>query len=206
MKANKKLREDDAVTNVVSTLMLLAIVVPLMALIIISFSNMALKQIEMMETTSDIIEDSLIRLEETMGRHIRSGDGWLFESNYSIRTIDYDGSIAWNNYTCYLIAHLHEIPDTEGKYAGIKNCSGYYPVMKLPDEFTDNVSHNKSLDIKFKVDIIETYFDFVFPDAYAIRNDTGKIDYITSEIPHPGVNYTIVPINMARVMEIEKKI
>lgn len=186
MKANNKAREDSGIVNVVSMLLILAVVIPALTMILASFSNLAFKQIDVMNSTANILDDSLARIESYWGNDLRSGNGFIFKNYYNK-----SGTL----HTCYLIMHRHELDN---------NFSAYYPAERLPVEF-----ENDSLKVKFKVNIIETYFNFTFPDVYLIYNDTGVYNNTVAEEPGellPGWTCVAVNVSMVRVLEIEKRI
>lgn len=211
MKANRKsLNDDCAVVNVVSTLMLMAIVVPIMVIILTSFTGMIMKQIDMMETTSAILEDALIRLEKNRGYDVHTGHGILCNL-----TNKYAGI------TFYLIGHEHEVLTTVNISGTEHQCydySGYFPIETLPENIIDD-DIDGNIHIKFVVRPIATYYDsIVFGDvikkAYALWNATGndlpawKVVSITNNLGDAQThgNYSVINLEMVEVLNIEQMI
>jgi len=194
MKANRKIRDDEeGVSTIFTTLLLLAIVIPIIMLILTTFNDIIMKQIEIMETTLQMMDEALLNMQETMGYDIRSGHGFILENFYNKNG---------TNHTCYLIAHEYEYGN--GSYSEYYNA--YYPVERLPADFeADN------LTVNFKVNIVDTYFDFVFPDVYLVYNSTTDefLGVVTDPSPYEGdENYTVLSINvsMVEVLEIETRV
>lgn len=189
MKSNRKFRDDDSgVATVVSTILLIAIIVPMMTMIMMTFATMTQKQIEMMDTTVAIMDQFISQIKDRNGYNVTTGVGVLNLTQYTF--YKFEGK---ETYECYVILYKNDEND---------NLSAFYPVENLSTSFPElmaDMDYGKNVNVSFRVRSIITYFSKYIPSVVYVSYDTDN-DPFTPDVVKE------VRVTLVEVIDISKRL